>query len=215
MDPGIIAAGKLADRKSTRLNSSHLVISYAVVLHLRSFPTRRASDLLVRRCADATNPASFRTKLMLGPGQCWGFLSAHCPGVIQRVQMGPLSRRHPTSSNGSWDHRGRETGRSEEHTSELQSPCNIVRCRSPSPLFPYPTRFRSPGPQVRRCNQSGIIPNETDAWPRPMLGVFVGPLSRRHPTSSNGPIVPASSNEFKWILGSSRQGNWQIGRAHV
>src|SRR5688500_3259053 len=38
------------DRKSTRLNSSHLVISYAVfcfasLLHPHSFPTRRSSDL--------------------------------------------------------------------------------------------------------------------------------------------------------------------------
>src|ERR1039458_137826 len=37
-----------ADRKSTRLNSSHLCISYAVFSRaaLRSFPTRRSSDLL-------------------------------------------------------------------------------------------------------------------------------------------------------------------------
>src|ERR1039458_1966813 len=36
-----------ADRKSTRLNSSHLGISYAVFYprHLHSFPTRRSSDL--------------------------------------------------------------------------------------------------------------------------------------------------------------------------
>src|SRR5215204_235317 len=33
------------DRKSTRLNSSHTVISYAVYLYLHSFPTRRSSDL--------------------------------------------------------------------------------------------------------------------------------------------------------------------------
>src|SRR5690606_14931069 len=36
------------DRKSTRLNSSHVKISYAVFCHpraLHSFPTRRSSDL--------------------------------------------------------------------------------------------------------------------------------------------------------------------------
>src|SRR5947207_660294 len=33
------------DRKSTRLNSSHTVISYAVSRCLHSFPTRRSSDL--------------------------------------------------------------------------------------------------------------------------------------------------------------------------
>src|SRR5690242_16831918 len=33
------------DRKSTRLNSSHMSISYAVTRDLHSFPTRRSSDL--------------------------------------------------------------------------------------------------------------------------------------------------------------------------
>src|SRR5690625_5136715 len=34
------------DRKSTRLNSSHVAISYAILLcHLHSCPTRRSSDL--------------------------------------------------------------------------------------------------------------------------------------------------------------------------
>src|SRR5262245_11269152 len=45
----------MTDRKSTRLNSSHLGISYAVFClkssftcrHLHSFPTRRSSDLIV------------------------------------------------------------------------------------------------------------------------------------------------------------------------
>src|SRR5690606_11613860 len=34
-----------SDRKSTRLNSSHVKISYAVSRALPSFPTRRSSDL--------------------------------------------------------------------------------------------------------------------------------------------------------------------------
>src|SRR5699024_7686731 len=36
------------DRKSTRLNSSHVSISYAVYRFLHSFPTRRSSDLSFR-----------------------------------------------------------------------------------------------------------------------------------------------------------------------
>src|SRR5688572_4458132 len=36
-----------SDRKSTRLNSSHSQISYAVHPDLHSFPTRRSSDLLL------------------------------------------------------------------------------------------------------------------------------------------------------------------------
>src|SRR6266508_3127532 len=35
----------VVDRKSTRLNSSHVAISYAVHRDLHSFPTRRSSDL--------------------------------------------------------------------------------------------------------------------------------------------------------------------------
>src|SRR5437762_2564908 len=41
---------RLLDRKSTRLNSSHRCISYAVFCHflsLLSFPTRRSSDLIL------------------------------------------------------------------------------------------------------------------------------------------------------------------------
>src|SRR5438034_483673 len=47
----------LVDRKSTRLNSSHTVISYAVFCDLQdlhSFPTRRSSDLLKILKTDVT-----------------------------------------------------------------------------------------------------------------------------------------------------------------
>src|SRR5262245_19584929 len=46
---GFIAVIRQTDRKSTRLNSSHLGISYAVLRVLHSFPTRRSSDLARRR----------------------------------------------------------------------------------------------------------------------------------------------------------------------
>src|SRR5699024_520837 len=49
--PGIesarVVGSASSDRKSTRLNSSHVSISYAVLRALHSFPTRRSSDLLV------------------------------------------------------------------------------------------------------------------------------------------------------------------------
>src|SRR5262245_15906111 len=47
MDRPLLVSGVIdyADRKSTRLNSSHLGISYAVQRALHSFPTRRSSDL--------------------------------------------------------------------------------------------------------------------------------------------------------------------------
>src|SRR5690349_6833860 len=50
-----------ADRKSTRLNSSHVEISYAVFCHhrdLHSFPTRRSSDLCSRGTRPGAAPAA-------------------------------------------------------------------------------------------------------------------------------------------------------------
>src|ERR1035438_8779426 len=54
-------AARVADRKSTRLNSSHLGISYAVFGEEHSFPTRRSSDLSRnRRSGVATRAAKDR-----------------------------------------------------------------------------------------------------------------------------------------------------------
>src|SRR5688500_10513986 len=51
--------------------------------------------------------------------------------------------------------------RSEEHTSELQSPCNLVcrllHCRCP-PLFPYTTLFRSEARELREDKLDLVIP---------------------------------------------------------
>src|SRR5438045_2839793 len=47
----------ITDRKSTRLNSSHLGISYAVYPHaLHPFPPRRSSDLLARHFLSSETP---------------------------------------------------------------------------------------------------------------------------------------------------------------
>src|SRR5262245_60309653 len=141
----IIAA--LSDRKSTRLNSSHLGISYAVFCShpaLPSSPTRRASDLRLLRGvqldpdhrpdADPLHPAGRRSARyrQRRPDQ------ADC---VER----------PSNRDG-FDHPGdrarhhRGVVRSEEHTSELQSLRHLV-CRlllpPRPPLFPYTTRFRS------------------------------------------------------------------------
>src|SRR5476649_1094641 len=47
-----------ADRKSTRLNSSHTVTSYAVHRDLHPFPTRRSSDLSSRTSTSRSAPRS-------------------------------------------------------------------------------------------------------------------------------------------------------------
>src|ERR1035438_6282549 len=108
------------DRKSTRLNSSHLGISYAVFClkfanhpDLHSFPTRRSSDL---------DTPSFD------------------PYFLGITNEGNIVFQICDASND----------RSEEHTSELQSLRHLVcrlllEIRQPprSTLFPYTTLFRS------------------------------------------------------------------------
>src|SRR5437762_2634835 len=148
------------DRKSTRLNSSHRCISYAVHRALHSFPTRRSSDLDPRiplvsatgstnmgfNVAKAVNGRLGRTILELGGNNALIVTpSADLEMATQSIFFGAV---------------GTAGQRSEEHTSELQSPMYLV-CRPPSPtLFPYTTLFRSRSPDsvgIRdRFDQHGI-----------------------------------------------------------
>src|SRR5438034_516025 len=142
------------DRKSTRLNSSHTVISYAVfcrVVHF--FPTRRSSDLAcrtwqrlrhrVRRGAGAT-PNSRRARrsnrfLRRGQDARGDPRSAPISFSVQRRRS-----RHPALQH-----------RSEEHTSELQSHSDLVCRLLPScTLFPYTTLFRSCLPDLAAASTS-------------------------------------------------------------
>src|SRR5688500_10396066 len=122
------------DRKSTRLNSSHLVISYAVPL-----PPPSLHDALPisgpTPCGGASRPARSRTC-------CWRCsTSARADGSNRawRSARGRNPYRSPRNRDGD----GRSGAqlpvdrhlRSEEHTSELQSPCNLV-CRPSPPSFP-------------------------------------------------------------------------------
>src|SRR5205807_9973414 len=83
---------------------------------LHSFPTRRSSDLRKtrprgRRLSDL--PGQYNSPgLRLDSAPLAASLAAHRPGSCLRGQTLPLQ--------AAW--------RSEEHTSELQSPCNLV-CR--------------------------------------------------------------------------------------
>src|SRR5688572_8171507 len=145
-----VALEAMIDRKSTRLNSSHSQISYAVDRDLHSFPTRRSSDL--RRAAAAkSTPKPIAPR----PPPRWRRAPApHRPHRIRRPAF-PSRKdsrcpRYPRQrsigrrcSFGSDD-------RSEEHTSELQSQSNLV-CRRPGlTLFPYTTLFRS---SARCCGE--------------------------------------------------------------
>src|SRR5262245_5402911 len=139
------------DRKSTRLNSSHLGISYAVFCRprvLRSFPTRRSSDLEVlvgdrRLC-----------RRRRGAGLV-GLLRVLTRDGRDHQRCGESEQDDPFHLAPTFSAFGSKfaihlSWRSEEHTSELQSLRHLV-CRllpSPrSPLFPYTTLFRSRGPR--------------------------------------------------------------------
>src|SRR5688500_5018975 len=155
------------DRKSTRLNSSHLVISYAVFYSLSApppppaVPTRRSSDLdvlpgpvgdAVREVVETVTPFEIHDDGG-GGGSGSGSSPDEAPeggGVPTTTVVPPPSTVLPP--------------RSEEHTSELQSPCNLV-CRlllalrpPSSPRCPYTTLFRSrrpPRPGRRRRPRGG------------------------------------------------------------
>src|ERR1022692_4597930 len=120
------------DRKSTRLNSSHLVISYAVVcLKKKNRHSRRAIRIATR--AAITRRSSARmTKRASFIASFFFFL------MIRRPPRSPLfpyttlfrsaqPHRDAIASDRPW-YAPDLSPRSEEHTSELQSPCNLV-CR--------------------------------------------------------------------------------------
>src|SRR5687768_14203992 len=132
------------DRKSTRLNSSHGYISYAVPRDLHSFPTRRSSDLprdqpeVARRGGQDHRLEDDLRHDRRGAG---------ADGAADADLLGALlddDQHDVGDAYGAGGQRADADQRSEEHTSELQSRLHLV-CRPPRPtLFPYTTLFRSP-----------------------------------------------------------------------
>src|SRR5690242_8763718 len=131
------------DRKSTRLNSSHMSISYAVYRHPLSFPTRRSSDLSGprrrrHRCRAAHRvPRDLQRRERGDPGRVGE------PPVADGIAAGLGRRRVRTRGASREGARAARRQRSEEHTSELQSHVNLVCRLQTSTLFPYTTLFRS------------------------------------------------------------------------
>src|ERR1022692_1133787 len=137
-----------SDRKSTRLNSSHLVISYAV------FCLKKKNKTSSRATESKTNSNPTSARQYTGPPTSLWLLNVSCRW--KAVRCGPrclvfffflMIRRPPRSTPFPYTtlFRSRRSGlperrtphpgktpsgskRSEEHTSELQSPCNLV-CR--------------------------------------------------------------------------------------
>src|SRR5690554_1981136 len=132
-----------SDRKSTRLNSSHVRISYAVHRTFHSFPTRRSSDLAPPRADPPTPLASRTARARSGTARRRLVPRVREGGSAAPVGLATPDRRvahaHPVAP---WRDLLRRI-RSEEHTSELQSRPHLV-CRPPHvPLFPYTPLFRS------------------------------------------------------------------------
>src|SRR5207253_931540 len=135
------------DRKSTRLNSSHVAISYAVFCihrHLRSFPTRRSSDLVSRHRLDRRRPdarvLAIPHRHVRGAAARDDRQAGHCRGPRPECPADGRSDSVAPCDGGEVQRR------SEEHTTELQSRghlvCRLLHPPSP-PLFPYTTLFRS------------------------------------------------------------------------
>src|SRR5688572_13847156 len=151
---GLLPVTVPADRKSTRLNSSHSQISYAVPRHRPSFPTRRSSDLRRVRVIEVT------THDCLTPHREFAGLPYRHIVVVRVDDPNVETRPRHTDRRGDVLEvvvgfaAGDGAGRSEEHTSELQSQSNLV-CRPPTPpLFPYTTLFRSPSRPRHRGNHA-------------------------------------------------------------
>src|SRR5262245_51448770 len=159
------------DRKSTRLNSSHLGISYAVFCcslpppDLHFFPTRRSSDLQAvhdaRRCVPALDQKVDGAAFDVGE---LGADYLECADAQRFFWIRDRLTRDALQTAGNQV----EHQRSEEHTSELQSLRHLV-CRllllPPTPrltLFPYTTLFRSPG--CPRCATLRSGPRPKGRW---------------------------------------------------
>src|SRR5690625_4646325 len=142
-----------SDRKSTRLNSSHVATSYAVCLQPQSSPTGRSSDL-TGRVGGVEEHARVHIPVPGVPGR--GDL--HLVLRIDDRQLGEeLPEAGPRNAHIVDELSPADAChvplRSEEHTSELQSRGHLVCRLPPAPVFPYRTLFRSHWPR-RRCRRA-------------------------------------------------------------
>src|SRR2546426_994587 len=128
------------DRKSTRLNSSHLVISYAVfclkkkkklspspIFFFFFFNDTATTEIYTLSLHDAlpiSSPGSWPTRFhrfpRFGSSRSISMLRTPMARPRRAIWVGGTMPRSSWGNQRDW--------RSEEHTSELQSPCNLV-CR--------------------------------------------------------------------------------------
>src|SRR6266850_1503354 len=133
------------DRKSTRLNSSHLVISYAVFCLKKKMTAPNVASFValtpnIARLASLEYVTKPRSITSDEPGISVFFLMIRRPPRSTLFPYTTLFRSRPCSTrwwlptcSATFGRRSSPSpctrrARSEEHTSELQSPCNLV-CR--------------------------------------------------------------------------------------
>src|SRR5438034_519934 len=153
----------LQDRKSTRLNSSHTVISYAVFCRhhraLHSFPTTTLFRSLPRTLAERLARRAFERDRARCPITAGGTpaLPPDPPSTAAFSAASPVGWLPPTRR---WPSRPLPA-RSEEHTSELQSHSDLVcRLLPPPPssaLFPYHDALPISTANTRRASRSASI----------------------------------------------------------
>src|ERR1039457_841948 len=133
------------DRKSTRLNSSHLVISYAVFClkkkkqNLRTLQSTRGDTTHDEERGAPRAPSCHAERAQMLPSTSLNATCSFFFFFFLMIRRPPRSTLFPytTLFRSRHDQRGHlyrgshvdgNHHRSEEHTSELQSPCNLV-CR--------------------------------------------------------------------------------------
>src|SRR5688500_5012758 len=158
--PGARIHPLIGDRKSTRLNSSHLVTSYAVVRRPTPSCTPVPYTTLFRSGRPRRAPGGPGGGRRRRDGRARAGGRSGVGRRRRRDRRGPGGRaavdRRPAGAPRRAD--PPPDRRSEEHTSELQSPCNLVCRRAPSysvvhtralhdalPIWPSAPRARRPG----------------------------------------------------------------------
>src|SRR5437867_2441047 len=205
----------MRDRKSTRLNSSHRTISYAVPRHLHSFPTRRSSDLCgsARRRRRARRAPGTARARKAGPGRA--ARRGRWRAGTRRRPRHAAWRSDPDTRSPEWRRATDLHARSEEHTSELQSPYDLV-CRPPSStLFPYTTLFRS----MRLCAappaSSPSARNGSRAKGRAGSSCAPRPLASRNAPPPAARRLAIRSGYAIARMAPGDRSPCEIGRAHV
>src|SRR5437667_391111 len=209
------------DRKSTRLNSSHITISYAVFCLLRRPPRSTLFPYTTLFRSQPGRGPRHRRDPEHGPAAWRRHQHAHeCREPDERIPFGPGAVRLPEPQAAQRRERGPTArgGRSEEHTSELQSHhdlvCRLLLATATTEIYtlslhdalPISARPRSPPPSRSRARPSGVAP--APARPRVPGARRTYTIRARRRTAARATGRPAPRAR-------PNRTRREIGRAHV